>query len=98
MRTELISVGSELLTGKINKDNAYLGERFQDIGLPLFLEITVPDELMEAALRLDKLYITTRYPNGFEKGSPGDFYTSSEAQEAIRYAEGILHFCEGYIS
>ncbi len=60
-------------------------------------EITVPGELIEAALRLDKLYITTRYPNGFERGTPGDFYTSSEAQEAISYAEGILHFCEGRI-
>ncbi len=44
MHTELISIGSELLAGKINKDNAYIGERFQDFGLPLSLEITVPDD------------------------------------------------------
>jgi len=53
MHTELISIGSELLTGKINKDNAYLGEKFQDIGLPLSLEITVPDDrdIFKKALR-----------------------------------------------
>ncbi len=54
--------------------------------------------LMDAALRLDKLYVLTRYPNGFESGAPGDFYTKSEAEAAISDAVTIIEFCRGEIS
>jgi HEPN domain-containing protein len=32
-------------------------------------------ELMDRARELDKHYILTRYPNGFEPGAPVDYYT-----------------------
>jgi len=35
--------------------------------------------LVDAAKELDKHYIPTRYPNGFERGAPVDFYTAAEA-------------------
>ncbi|MGQ9575491.1 MAG: HEPN domain-containing protein [Thermoguttaceae bacterium] len=57
-----------------------------------------PDEsLMDLAKQLDKHYIPTRYPNGFERGAPVDFYTRKEADEAIGAAEAILGFCRGKI-
>ena len=53
-----------------------------------------PDEpLVDRAKALDKHYIPTRYPNGFERGAPADFYTRSEAERAITDAEAILDCC-----
>ncbi|GIW91868.1 MAG: DNA-binding protein [Pirellulaceae bacterium] len=46
---------------------------------------------------LDKHYIPTRYPNGFDSGAPADFYTQTEAKDVIRYAEAILEFCRHQI-
>ena len=54
--------------------------------------------LLETAMRLDKLYILPRYPNGFESGAPGDFYTRAEAEAAIADAHAIIEFCRGAIS
>lgn len=51
------------------------------------------DTLVNYARVLDKFYIPTRYPNGFESGAPTDFYTADEAQSAILLAEAILEFC-----
>lgn len=49
--------------------------------------------VLDAAKRLDKHYIPTRYPNGFERGAPVDFYTDGEARQAIADAEAIVEFC-----
>ncbi len=49
--------------------------------------------LIDRAKELDKHYIPTRYPNGFERGAPVDFYTAKEADQAIANAEAILEFC-----
>lgn len=54
-------------------------------------------ELLEKAAYLDKLYIPTRYPNGFAAGASSDYYTKKEAGEAIEYAEVILSFVEAQI-
>jgi HEPN domain-containing protein len=54
-------------------------------------------ELMDCAKELDKHYIPTRYPNGFERGAPVDFYTRGEAERAIANAERILEFCRHQI-
>lgn len=53
----------------------------------------VSESLMQHAKELDKHYIPTRYPNGFERGAPVDFYTASEANRAIADAEAIVGFC-----
>lgn len=60
-------------------------------------EIQTPPELIEYSRILDKHYIPTRYPNGFDSGAPTDFYTQTEAKDAIRYAEAILAFCRRQI-
>jgi HEPN domain-containing protein len=56
------------------------------------------EELIEAAIHLDRYYILTRYPNGFERGAPQDYYTEKDAWEAINYAERVLGFCDCLLS
>jgi HEPN domain-containing protein len=59
---------------------------------------TRPDSaLIDTAKELDKHYIPTRYPNGFDQGAPVDFYTLKEAERAIENAEAILEFCRRQI-
>ena len=53
--------------------------------------------LVDRAKRLDKHYIPTRYPNGFERGAPTDLYTAAEAELAIADAEAILDYCRHQI-
>jgi HEPN domain-containing protein len=58
-----------------------------------------PDEaVIDCAKELDKHYIPTRYPNGFERGAPVDFYTRAEAERAIAQATTILAFCTDQIA
>jgi len=57
----------------------------------------VPAKLLESAKILDKHYIPARYPNGFDRGIPGDYYTEKEAKEAIKNAREIIKFCQGCI-
>lgn len=54
-------------------------------------------DLMDRAKALDKHYIPTRYPNGFERGAPADFYTAREADDSIAHAEAIIEFCRRQI-
>ena len=56
--------------------------------------LSVPDDLIPAAQRLDKHYIPTRYPNGFDTGAPRDYYTAGEAHQAIQDAQRIYDFCQ----
>jgi len=53
----------------------------------------IDDNLLDRARALDKLYIPTRYPNGFAGGAPTDFYTRPEAERAIADAEAVLAVC-----
>jgi HEPN domain-containing protein len=57
-------------------------------------QLPVPAELLETAQRLDKHYIPTRYPNGFDIGAPRDYYTEGEAEQAIQDAQRIYNFCQ----
>jgi HEPN domain-containing protein len=60
-------------------------------------DVTVDSDLMDAAKALDKHYIPTRYPNGFERGAPADFYTAAEADRALADAERIIEYCRRQI-
>ncbi len=53
---------------------------------------SIPEELREAGIRLDRFYIQTRYPNGFPQGVPGEYFLAKDAQEAIDHADRILAF------
>ena len=51
-------------------------------------------DLLEMAADLDKLYIPTRYPNGFENGYPGEFFHRANAEEAIAKARRIIQYVQ----
>lgn len=51
--------------------------------------------IVDAGKRLDKHYIPTRYPNGFDAGAPTDYYTRAEAAAAVEDARAVLGFCRG---
>ncbi len=53
----------------------------------------VPDDLYEKGAALDRFYILTRYPNGFQSGAPMEYFFQKDAEEAISYAEAIIRFC-----
>ena len=54
-------------------------------------------EIVETANRLDKHYIPSRYPNGFDSGYPGKLYTRGEAEGAIADAERIVEFSRNHL-
>jgi len=50
------------------------------------------DDIVYACSVLDKYYIPIRYPNTWVEGAPEDFFTSREAEEAIKLAEKIINW------
>jgi HEPN domain-containing protein len=60
--------------------------------------LSVPDELKRAGKLLDKYYIIARYPNGFASGSPKDYFSENEAQDAISSAREIISFCKDHLA
>ncbi|MBI4335136.1 MAG: HEPN domain-containing protein [Candidatus Omnitrophica bacterium] len=57
-----------------------------------------PEGLIDKAIVLDRYYIQTRYPNGFDVGAPKDYFTKKDAEEGVSHAEEIIRFCRGKIS
>ena len=55
-------------------------------------DVKPDDALLARAKQLDKNYILTRCPNGFEQGAPVDFYTIEDTRTAIAHAEAIIEF------
>jgi HEPN domain-containing protein len=53
---------------------------------------------LDDAKLLDKMYIPTRYPNGLPQGMPHEYFTKSEAEQAIRAAMRIYEWCKSKIS
>ena len=54
--------------------------------------------LTECAKLLDKHYILTLYPNGFDSGAPTDFYTKTEGETSIIFAKKIIEYCRNKIN
>lgn len=54
-------------------------------------------ELVKTAARLDRFYILTRYPNGFDAGVPRDYFFQDDAERAIEDAERIISYCQSQI-
>jgi len=59
------------------------------------LAIELPGDVYEACIRLNKFYIATRYPSAWSEGIPEEYYSRSEAEEAVHYAELVLKWVEG---
>ena len=54
-------------------------------------------DLIEEAILLDRFYIPTIYPNGFDRGIPKDYFTKRDAENACKSAQKIIEFCESEI-
>lgn len=52
----------------------------------------IADRFQTLAIRLDKFYTSTRYPDAVPDGSPFEFFSREEAEEALRWAAEILDF------
>ncbi|MGQ9622119.1 MAG: HEPN domain-containing protein [Candidatus Caldatribacteriaceae bacterium] len=61
-------------------------------------ETPISEDLLDCARALDHYYIPTRCPNGFIAGSPMEYFTRKEAQDALLCARRILRFCESLLS
>lgn len=59
---------------------------------------TVSDAVLECARKLDLYYIPARYPNSWDAGSPQEYYTARDSEDALRCAEEILRFGEGLLA
>jgi HEPN domain-containing protein len=58
----------------------------------------IPSNLSQAARGLDRYYIPARYPNGWASGTPADYVTEEDADEAIGCSEAILRVCHRILS
>jgi len=61
-------------------------------------EVGVPEEILNSGRYLDKFYIPTRYPNGWPAGSPFEYITEEDAENAIIHSEKIIRFCKDILS
>ncbi len=65
MKIELISIGTELLSGKLNSDSSFVGEGLAHLGLELSRESTIADDrkemvsLLKESLKRADIIITT---------------------------------------
>jgi HEPN domain-containing protein len=60
--------------------------------------IEVPNDIQNAGRNLDRYYIPSRYPNGFDSGTPADYFTEEDAEHAITDSERILRFCKDLLA
>ncbi len=58
------------------------------------LGLEPPRDITEACMRLNKMYTPTRYPDVWPEGIPEDFYSESEAREAIDLAKRVIEWVE----
>ncbi|WP_448383588.1 HEPN domain-containing protein [Desulfosoma sp.] len=54
-------------------------------------------EIADAARRLDRFYIPTRYPNGLPGGSPFQVFTAEDLRQALLDAGSILDLCARFL-
>ena len=70
------------------------GHSLTDLCKGLQEKINVSEELLNKARFLDKFYIPARYPNNWISGTPADYITEGDANDATGFAEEILQFCD----
>jgi HEPN domain-containing protein len=58
----------------------------------------VSEDLLDCARTLDKYYVPTRYPNSFESGSPYEYFTRKDAEDALVCGRRIIEFCKGILA
>jgi len=56
-----------------------------------------PESVLDSARELDRIYVATRYPNGFAAGAPADYFTEKSSRQLIEQASHVLEFCRNKI-
>ena len=74
------------------------GHSIFDLMRILSKKVVVNDDLLNCARSLDKYYVPTRYPNGFESGSPYEYFTRRDAEDTIVCGRRIIEFCKGILA
>lgn len=74
------------------------GHSTRELLIGLREKINPPEALLEKAAFLDRLYIPSRYPNGWPSGSPMDYINKEDAERAISYSRTILEFCQDILA
>lgn len=52
------------------------------------------DAQLDAARELDLFYVPTRYPNGLDEGTPGEAFSATQAERALKLGAAILEAAE----
>lgn len=55
-----------------------------------------PQEIVDCARELDKVYIPSRYPDAYDAGAPMDYYRASDAEDAVACAARILDWLDAF--
>ena len=55
-------------------------------------DMSIPDELLNGATKLDVYFISSRHVTAFDIGTPHEHHTEDMAKEAIEIAENILEW------
>lgn len=76
---------------------AVRGHSITEILQQLPSSVEVSEALLTAAQELDKVYVTSRYPNGFASGTPSDYFNEKNSRELLAHARKITEFCRSKI-
>lgn len=68
---------------------AVRGHSITEIPRSLPLSVSVSQEVLEGAQALDKVYVTSRYPNGFASERPGDYFNGTDSEDFLDHARGV---------
>ncbi|MDI6876483.1 MAG: HEPN domain-containing protein [Methanomicrobiales archaeon] len=74
------------------------GYSVMDLLKALSDKVTVPEELYDCARSPGRYYVTGRYPNGFGSGSPYEYFSRKDAEDAIVCDRRIIEFCSGILA
>lgn len=56
-------------------------------------KLEIPADILNAGRNLDRFYVPARYPDGFERGKPADYFNMEDADGAISRSGKIIQFC-----
>jgi len=58
---------------------------------------SINEKVKQAASRLNRYYIPTRYPNAFDRGAPADQFFEPDALQALEDAKQVIEFVRSII-
>lgn len=73
------------------------GHSITEILRKLPSSVEAGQDVLASAQALNKVYVTSRYPNGFASGRPSDYFNEKDSQELLNHARRILEFCRSQI-